>query len=232
MNCGYNKSEEAKKSDWEAKKAKQAVWEAKRAVWEAKRAKWLAQYNSEFPSLSDTTPEHPDEFKINFIRERNKTRYEDYKAREKERSKAKREKYERLERIHAQECERILGPNWYSYPMLIGGEFDCELADVMRYEDDLEEQRAEWESECEYERKENEESWECGWDERQYERKESEESWECEWYNDASDSMHWIKKQQEELKERELRWSQFIEFNSKKPPYMVWNATKMKELLK
>ena len=161
----------------EATKRKNAKWEARQ---KEKRAKWIDEYNKEFPRLSDVPPEHPDEYKINFIRERNKTRYEEYKARELERSSEKRERYEHLERIHAEECEKILGPKWYSYPMLIGGEFDCELAYIMRYEDDLYEQQYEY----------------------TFERKHEE------------------------------RWLEFLAFNANKPPNMVWNATKMNELLK
>ena len=161
----------------EETKRKNAKWEARQ---KEKRAKWIDEYNKEFPRLSDVPPEHPDEYKINFIRERNKTRYEEYKARELERSSEKRERYEHLERIHAEECERILGPKWYSYLMLIDGEFDCELAYIMRYEDDLDEQHSEY----------------------TFERKHEE------------------------------RWLEFLEFNANKPPNMVWNATKMNELLK
>ena len=64
--------------------------------------------------------------------------------------------------------------------MLIGGEFDCELAYIMRYEDDLDEQQSEY----------------------TFERKHEE------------------------------RWVEFLAFNANKPPNMIWNATKMNELLK
>lgn len=206
------------------KQRKQMEWEASQ---KEKRDKWIDEYNREFPPLSDAIPEPPDEYKINFIRQRNKTRYEEYKARENERSKEKRERYEHLERVHAEECERILGKQWYRHPMLIGSDFDCELADVMRYEDDLEQQTADWEAEfdkLEYERKQTEQERK----ERENQIDGSEYSY-CKLYNDANQLMNWIRSRDAELSDR---WAKFLESNAKKPPHRVWNATKMKELLK
>lgn len=215
----------------EEKKMKQADWEKRQ---EAKKAKWLAEYNSEFPRLSDKTPELPDECKIEFIRKRNKTRYDDWKARQDRRVQEKRERYEHFERIHANECERLLGKQWYSYPWLIGSEYDCELAEVMRYEELVQEQRADWEAECfelEYQQKQKQEEKEKEEDGLEDDDDDSYE-WETGWYEDSSMLMNRLRRQQAELKMKEQRWADFIEFNSKKPPHILWNATKMRGLLK
>ena len=216
----------------EEKKRKQAEWQARQ---EEKKMKWIAEYNSEYPRLSDNTPDLPEEYKIEFIRKRNKTRYDDWKARQDRRMQENREKYEHFERIHANECELVLGKKWYSYPWLVGSDYDCELAEVMRYEELLEQHRTDWDAECaqwEHEQKQKKEKQAVSLPD-EMEDIDEDDSYDSSvgWYEHTL-LLNRLRRQEAELKLKEQRWAEFLALNAKKPPHIVWNATKMKKLLK
>jgi len=202
------------------KKMKRAEYIAKK---KKKETTWIRQYDEMFPPLSDTSPPVPEEQKISYMRERSKMRYEDWKARQERKSKENQVFYDQNEKIHVADCESFLGSTWFE--QVAKTEFDCQLADILRHEAMERQARADWKTQCD--------EWEY---EQNLKVKKEEEvddnDSNDDWYEISNRCTMWMKRVEEEKKEKEKRWQEFVEFNAQKSVHNRWNSTNMKKLVK
>ena len=122
---------------------------------EEKENRWVAQFDKEFPSITskDVTTR---QYKIDFIRQRGKARFEEYQKKQKEKDerhqayaeekKQRREAaYNRKEAEYLELIKEALGNDWYK--LIRETQYDCKTAILMRYEEEERAQQEEWEDE-------------------------------------------------------------------------------------
>jgi hypothetical protein len=250
---------QSKKANWEARQVenqrKQAEWEARQVEKQRKQREkednWVAKFDAEFPPVSAKGPQPSREYKIQYMRERGKSRFENLQAKQKEYDERQKTAYDRKEERHVAELKAALGPKWYNKVAFT--EADCQLASIMRYEDDLEDQRAEWDAEIA--EREAEKRWE---EERKEEKRKTKEymatlsseelkkykrelreqaeeddyAWECGCYDDADQFMRNMRRQEAENKEMDERWAAWTASQATRPAHHVWRWSEMKKLIK
>jgi len=250
---------QSKKVEWEARQAenkrKQEEWEVRQVEKQRKQKEkednWVAKFDAEFPSVSVKSPQPSREYKIQYMRERGKSRFENFQAKQKEFEARQKTAYDRKEARHVAELKAALGSNWYKKVAFTDAE--CQLASFLRYEDDVEKERAEWETERD--------EWEAEkrWEEERKEekrlkkehmatlsskelikykrelRQQAEEetySWECSMADDSDRMWRNMRHQDAENKEMDERWAAWIKLQTTRPAHHVWKWSEMEKQLK
>jgi len=216
--------------------------------------KWVAQFDKEFPPISskDATTR---EYKINFMRQRGKQRYEEYiskqqayKARQQAYAEEKKQRrkaaYNRKENEYLNLVKEALGDDWYK--LVRDTEYDCETAIFLRYEEREREEEEDWEDaireaqeeiatrELEKKRKEEEKKYMATLspeDLRRYKKElrelaeEEEYSWECTSWDDSCRQVRALDNQIARNKRNEELWREWLKI---KHP---WDWIEMKKLI-
>jgi hypothetical protein len=219
-----------------------------------KEDKWIAQFDKEYPPISskDSTTR---EYKIDFMRQRGKERYESYQSKQQayksrqqayaeEKKQRRKAAYNRKENEYLPIIKDALGENWYK--LVRNTQYDCSTAIFLRYEEEERAEEEDWKDAIRAQ--ELEKKWE---EERQEEKRKKKEymdtlsptdlkkykkelrelaeeedySWECTSWDYSCRQVRALNNQVARNKRNEELWTAWLKIN------YPWDWSEMQKLV-